>query len=148
MTATSYGPTMTSGRGTRQFSGKGNGAGNGIARKPAGRRSVPDQVRNAMQAIRQPLGAAVEAACGGSTRPQDVIDNFGFHRKLGWQLWHLAFDDEPLEAMRQMTKALPPGAMPRARRAFRPACSTRSTRQSRRSSSSPPSTPTTAKRWR
>lgn len=53
-----------------------------------------------MADVRDAFLAPVEALCGGSPRAQDVTDAFGIHRKLGWQIWNVAFAEDPLLAIR------------------------------------------------
>jgi hypothetical protein len=48
------------------------------------------------------LAAAIQAVCGGSPRAQDVINDFGVHRKLGWQLWNVAYAAGPFDALRNL----------------------------------------------
>jgi hypothetical protein len=55
--------------------------------------------------LRRNIAAAIEAICGGSSRAQDVTDNFGVHRKLGWQLWNVAFADDPMAAVKFLPNA-------------------------------------------
>ncbi len=52
--------------------------------------------------IREPLARVIERVCGTRPRPHDVSDGFGVHPKLGWQLWHLTYTDDPLSAMRYL----------------------------------------------
>lgn len=53
-------------------------------------------------AARTAFADAIESACGGAPRAQDVAEKFGVHRKLGWQIWNVAYGDEPLPAIRFM----------------------------------------------
>ena len=52
--------------------------------------------------IRELFISVVEAVCGGAPRAHEVADAFGIHRKLGWQIWNVAYDDVPLRAIRFM----------------------------------------------
>jgi hypothetical protein len=58
-----------------------------------------------LERLRQTFGAIVEAVCGGSPRAQDVTDSFGVHRKLGWQIWNVAYSDDPNAAVRFVPNA-------------------------------------------
>ena len=53
-----------------------------------------------MQAVRDRLIAVIEAVCGGAPKAHEVADGFGVHRKLGWQIWNIAYLDDPLAAIR------------------------------------------------
>ncbi|MBC8107124.1 MAG: hypothetical protein H7Z14_11080 [Anaerolineae bacterium] len=55
--------------------------------------------------LRRNVAAAIEVVCGGSSRAQDVTDSFGIHRKLGWQLWNVAFADDPMSAVKFLPNA-------------------------------------------
>ena len=52
--------------------------------------------------IREGFAAVVESVCGGQPRAHEIADGFGVHRKLGWQIWNVAYLDEPLAAIRHM----------------------------------------------
>ena len=56
-------------------------------------------------AARAAFAGAIEAVCGGSPRAQDVADKFRVHRKLGWQIWNVAYGEEPFPAIRYMPSA-------------------------------------------
>ncbi len=72
----------------------------------------------AIERIRGTFVAVIEAVCGGTPRAQDVSERFGIHRKLGWQVWNVAYSPEPLTAVRFM----PSG---RSLQAWREAAATR-----------------------
>lgn len=55
--------------------------------------------------IRDRFSAAIEAHCGGAPRAQDVAEAFGLHRKLGWQIWNVAYGPGPLQALQHMPSA-------------------------------------------
>jgi hypothetical protein len=55
--------------------------------------------------MRGVFAAVIEAVCGGGARASEVADAFGVQRKLGWQVWNLAYDGEPLRAMRFVPSA-------------------------------------------
>jgi hypothetical protein len=55
-----------------------------------------------IERIRATFVAVIEAVCGCSPRAQDVSEQFGIHRKLGWQVWNVAYAAEPLTAVRFM----------------------------------------------
>lgn len=52
--------------------------------------------------IREIFLGIIEYVCGGSPRAQDITDRFEIHRKLGWQIWHVAYADDSLLAIRFM----------------------------------------------
>jgi hypothetical protein len=52
--------------------------------------------------VRRRLGAIVESVCGVAPRAQDITDNFGIYRKLGWQIWNIVYADEPLAAIKHL----------------------------------------------
>lgn len=54
------------------------------------------------EAIRDRFVAAIEAVCGGAPRAHDVADAFGVHRKLGWQIWNVAYAADRLNALQHM----------------------------------------------
>ena len=70
-----------------------------LLRKPVVR-DVPQEMESAVERVRELLAAAIQVVCGGSPRAQDVINDFGVHRKLGWQLWNVAYTEPPLDAVR------------------------------------------------
>jgi hypothetical protein len=53
-------------------------------------------------AIRETFLGIIEFVCGGSPRAQDITDRFALHRKLGWQIWHVAYAEDSLLAVRFM----------------------------------------------
>lgn len=55
--------------------------------------------------LRLSFGAILQTVCGGSPRAQDVTDAFGIHRKLGWQIWSVAFADDPVAPLRFLPNA-------------------------------------------
>lgn len=55
--------------------------------------------------IRTSFLSVIEAVCGGSPRPHEVADAFGIHRKLGWQIWNVTYDVEPMRAIHYMPTA-------------------------------------------
>ena len=63
-------------------------------------RDASAEMTQAVERVRALLGAAIEAVCGGTPRAQDVINGFAVHRKLGWQLWNVAYTRPPLDAVR------------------------------------------------
>jgi hypothetical protein len=67
-----------------------------------------------VQGVRRRLAAIVEQVCGGSPRAQDVTDRFGVYRKLGWQIWNVAYAEQPLAAIKHLPN-------PRALKVFRQA---------------------------
>src|SRR5215207_5809722 len=69
---------------------------------PAG---LPREIELVIADLRRNVAAAIEAVCGGSSRAQDVTDSFGIHRKLGWQLWNVAFADDPMAAVKFLPNA-------------------------------------------
>ena len=66
---------------------------------------VPTQFTGELERLRQTFGAIVEAVCGGAPRAQDVTDCFGVHRKLGWQIWNVAYSEDPGAAVRFVPNA-------------------------------------------
>jgi hypothetical protein len=60
----------------------------------------PREIDAVINDLRCNIAAAIECVCGSSCRAQDVIDDFAVHRKLGWQLWNVAFADDPLAAVK------------------------------------------------
>lgn len=58
--------------------------------------------RATISEVREAFAAAIEAVCGGKPRAQDVATAFGLHRKLGWQVWNVAYADDSLLAIRLM----------------------------------------------
>ena len=52
--------------------------------------------------IREVFLGIIEYVCGGSPRAQDITDSFEVHRKLGWQIWHVAYAEDSLLAIRFM----------------------------------------------
>jgi len=55
--------------------------------------------------IRERFIPVIEARCGGSPRAHEVADAFKVHRKLGWQLWNVAYGEEPLLSLQYMPSA-------------------------------------------
>lgn len=68
----------------------------------AERKPLPREIEHVLERTREILAAIIEAVSGGTPRAQDVTDDFAVHRKLGWQVWNIAYADEPLEAIRFM----------------------------------------------
>src|SRR5687768_15697206 len=66
---------------------------------------LPGGLEQQVERLRQTFGAIVEAVCGGSPRAQDVTDAFGVHRKLGWQIWNVAYAEDPHAAVRLVPTA-------------------------------------------
>jgi hypothetical protein len=66
---------------------------------------LPGELHQQVDRLRQTFGAIVEAVCGGSPRAQDVTDSFGLHRKLGWQIWNVAYSEEANGAVRFVPNA-------------------------------------------
>ena len=62
----------------------------------------PPEIVSVSTDLRIRFAAVIEALCGGRPRAQDVTDQFGVHRKLGWQIWNVAYADDPLAAIRFM----------------------------------------------
>jgi hypothetical protein len=62
----------------------------------------PREIDAVVAELRRNVAAAIEVVCGGSSRAQDVTDSFGIHRKLGWQLWNVAFADDPMAAVKYL----------------------------------------------
>lgn len=60
------------------------------------------QARDTVAVIRDAFAAAIEAICGGSPRARDVSDAFKIHRKLGWQVWNIAYAADAALAVRLM----------------------------------------------
>lgn len=60
------------------------------------------QAEPVLQAVRERFTAVIEAVCGGRPRAHEVADGFGVHRKLGWQIWNVAYLDDPFAAIRHM----------------------------------------------
>jgi hypothetical protein len=52
--------------------------------------------------IRELFATVIEAACGGDPRAHEVADTFRIPRKLGWQIWNVAYDDEPFRGIFSM----------------------------------------------
>ncbi len=61
---------------------------------------LPREMEQHVERLRTTFGAIVEAVCGGSPRAQDVTDDFGIHRKLGWQIWNVVYSDDARAAVR------------------------------------------------
>lgn len=61
---------------------------------------LAQDVRQTTEQIRSTFCALIESVCGGAPRAQDVAEAFGIHRKLGWQVWNVAYTSAPLEAIR------------------------------------------------
>ena len=66
---------------------------------------LPGELHQQFERLRQTFGAIVEAVCGGSPRAQDVTDSFGVHRKLGWQIWNVAYSEDSHAAVRFVPNA-------------------------------------------
>jgi hypothetical protein len=66
---------------------------------------LPGELHQQFERLRQTFGAIVEAVCGGSPRAQDVTDSFGVHRKLGWQIWNVAYSEDAHAAVRFVPNA-------------------------------------------
>ncbi|MBI5866622.1 MAG: hypothetical protein HZB38_19315 [Planctomycetes bacterium] len=58
--------------------------------------------QRSIAAIRDSFAAAIEVVCGGRPRAQDVATGFQLHRKLGWQIWNVAYAADPMRAVRLM----------------------------------------------
>jgi hypothetical protein len=52
--------------------------------------------------LRETFSSIISTICGGSPRAQDVTDGFAIHRKLGWQIWNVAYGEDPLAPLRFM----------------------------------------------
>lgn len=59
-------------------------------------------VVSAAGGVRRTMAAVIERVCGGGPRAQDVTDRFGVYRKLGWQVWNVAFADDALAALKHL----------------------------------------------
>ena len=70
--------------------------------KPARDDSFQEDARATIERIRRLFAAVVEAKCGGGPRAHEVADRFGVHRKLGWQIWNVVYDPEPLHGILSM----------------------------------------------
>ena len=70
----------------------------------------PDLLDNAFQRdaehnilrIKELFKAVIEPLCGGAPRAHEVADTFDIHRKLGWHIWNVAYEADPLRAIRFM----------------------------------------------
>ncbi len=69
-------------------------------------RRKPDSFREEAYAtvsrIRALFVAVIEAACGWEPRAHEIADKFKISRKLGWQIWNVAYDPEPLKGIHLM----------------------------------------------
>lgn len=52
--------------------------------------------------VRRLIAETIETAMGGGSTASEVADHFQIHRKLGWQITHVAYDDDPFLAARFM----------------------------------------------
>jgi hypothetical protein len=66
---------------------------------------IPEEIGDSLGLLRSTFVAIIEAVCGGSPRAQDVTDSFAVHRKLGWQIWNVAYADDPLAGVRYLPNA-------------------------------------------
>jgi hypothetical protein len=73
-----------------------------IASKSSDGVAFEGSVADAVGGVRRSMAAIVERVCGGSPRAQDVTDRFGVYRKLGWQVWNVAFADDAMSAVRHL----------------------------------------------
>jgi hypothetical protein len=55
-----------------------------------------------MTRIRDLFGAVIQSTCGSVAGAHEVADRLAIHRKLGWQVWKVAYGDEPFLAARYM----------------------------------------------
>jgi hypothetical protein len=72
---------------------------------PQSETQFPRDIDSVVADLRRNIAAAIEVVCGSRSRAQDVTDNFGVHRKLGWQLWNVAFADDPMAAVKFLPNA-------------------------------------------
>ena len=64
--------------------------------------SLREDLGSALAAVRRPLAAIVESACGTAPEPHALADRFGVYRSLGWQVWNLLYLDDPVVAVRHL----------------------------------------------
>ncbi len=57
-----------------------------------------NEASEVMTEIRSLFASLIEQGCGRVNSAQDVSEGFGIHRKLGWQIWKVAYGEEPFLA--------------------------------------------------
>ncbi len=67
---------------------------------PDGSHAFKESAGEVIAQLRGRFAEVIETALGRAGTAAEVADGFGVHRKLGWQIAHLAYDDDPFLAAR------------------------------------------------